>query len=362
MALGCSSASTNTNTDAGDAGGGGAVAGGEYCTTDPQPRCTGIDRATCGVCVTPPAPPTPLERTRCDDTSRREYCREGAPGPAALGCYATRPTAGMSRPVTMWGNVRVFGNGGDSQHIRVTVYRVGADGMPGAMVGAAVTDVMGVGNGTEDVLDTQGQVMQTRRLGGYQIPNVPTETELIVVTEGDAADSTAQALWSHRIYDYNVMLRNDEIGRPAAPMGITGDAVNFRPRVISNGDWTAIPSAATLVTGIPTGHGAVAGEVHDCEDIRLTNAAVYSNPPPNFVNAVYFSDNDTNPLPDLSRQQRGTSLLGTYALLDANPGPVTVSALGYDAERRLVHLGSYRARVWPDAVTIVTFRGRRPWQ
>jgi hypothetical protein len=147
-----------------------------------------------------------------------------------------------------------------------------------------------------------------------------------------------------------------------APTGVTGRSVRFLPRVISNSDWTAIPATSTLTSGIAAGRGALAGEVHDCDDVRLANATVESSPRRAWDGpVVYFSENDTNPLPDLSREQRGTSLLGTYALLDVEPGAVRVSAVGYSSGQ-VVHLGSYRARIFPDSVTLVTFRGMRPWQ
>lgn len=380
-ATGCGQATTNTNVnDSGTSDGGtndsgtpaAGVTGDDYatCMGAAAPTCPASQSATCGVCVPRPRTTTgtpTLERTRCDDTIRREYCRSGDPGTPNLSCFEAghRPTAGTSQRVTMWGNVRVFGNGGNSDQIRITVYRPMADGTPGEMIGQTIAVITAPGNGMEDVYSpSRDRVLFSRNLGGYQIANVPTETELLVVTEGNPGDTTAAALWSHRIYDYNIMLRNDEVDVAMAPAGINGDhKVRFQPRVISNSDWSAIPSAATLVTGIPVGHGALAGEVHDCDDIRLANATVSSNPRPLFEGGtVYFSDNDTNPLPDTSRSLRGTSLLGTYALLDMAPGIVTAAAVGYNASQQLLHLGSYRARVFPDAVTIVTLRGLRPWQ
>ncbi|MEZ4393476.1 MAG: hypothetical protein R3A48_20600 [Polyangiales bacterium] len=351
---------------AGDSGFAGSLPGDDYCNT-PAGTCMGSEVSTCGVCIAPPTRRQAVRRTNCDDTQRREYCRTGDVGPANLSCFerANWPVAGASERVTMWGYVRVFGNGNDSQHIRVTVYRPNADGTPGEMIGTAVSDLAHPANGTEDVLSpTRDRVLFTRNLGGYHIENVPTETELLVVTEADAADSTARMLWSHKIYDFNVMLRNAEVNAEALPMNVPGARhVRFNARVISNGDWQSIPATSALTEGIGAGRGALAGEVHDCDDVRLANATVESRPRRVWDGpTVYFSDNDTNPLPDLSRGGIGTSLLGTYALLDLNAGPVTVVATGYDANMRLVHLGSYRARVFPDSVTIVTFRGLRPWQ
>lgn len=349
-----------------DSGRASSLPGDDYCNA-PRGMCPSAQVSTCGVCIAPPTRRTPLVRTNCDDTQRREYCRTGTVGPANLSCFdaANWPTAGTSERVTMWGTVRVFGNGNDSQHIRVTVYRPNPDGTPGEMIGSAVSELTHPANGTEDVLSpTRDRVLFTRNLGGYHIENVPTETELLVVTEADAADSTARMLWSHKIYDFNVMLRNAEVNAETAPMALPGTRrVRFNARVISNGDWQSIPATSALTEGIGAGRGALAGEVHDCDDVRLANATVESNPRRVWDGpTVYFSDNDTNPLPDLSRGGIGTSLLGTYALLDMNPGQVTVVATGYDNNMRLVHLGSYRARVFPDSVTIVTFRGLRPWQ
>ncbi|MBI5514394.1 MAG: hypothetical protein HY909_11535 [Deltaproteobacteria bacterium] len=363
----CSNTNTMTTSDASAAPSMAANEDYALCRGAPAPAmcASGSRVASCGVCIQRPNTRYPLARTRCDDTIRREYCVEAMGTAPNLGCFAPGAvTPGESRRVTMYGTFKVFGNGGDSHHVRITVYRPMADGSPGEMLGSTVSDIEAPGNATEDVYSpSRDRVIQTRRLGAYQLPNIPTETELLVVTEGDPADMTASALFSHRIYDYNIMLRNAEVDMPAAPMGVPGPAVRFDPRVLSNSDWQAIPSAATLVTGIPQGHGVLAGEVHDCDNVRLANAMVSSEPRQLWSGGtVYFSENDTNPLPDMSRNGRGTSLLGTYALLDMGPGPTTVAAVGVDTTGRLQHLGSYRARIYPDSVTVVTFRGLRPWQ
>ena len=382
LLLGCAcggSSTTLTTQDAGpdtgvsptdgaatDASGTTGLPGDEYCRSAPNPGCRGATVNTCGVCVTPSPRRDVLERTNCDDTQRREYCRSGTVGEPNLRCFqpGSYPTAGVSERVTMWGYVRVFGNGGDSQHIRISVHRVNDDGTPGEMLGTTVSDITNPAAGMEDVFSpSRDRVLFTRRTGGYSLPNIPTEIELVVVTEGDPTDTEASGLWSHRIYDYNFVLLNAEINALPAPTGITGRAARFLPRVISNSDWTAIPATSTLTSGITRGRGALAGEVHDCDDVRLANATVESTPHRAWDGpVVYFSENDTNPLPDLSREQRGTSLLGTYALLDVEPGPVRVAALGYNAAHQIVHVGSYRARIFPDSVTLVTFRGMRPWQ
>lgn len=282
--------------------------------------------------------------------------------PANLSCYtgfdpANPPQLEPSQMVTVWGVVDVFGTGGDADNIQVQIFAQNSDGSLGPMLGEAIARVSFYSE--EDVeLSSGGEVRQRRRLGGFKIDNIPTERPVVVRTQGDPN------FFGHPVYDYTVAIRNREINHPMPPpeMNITGPAVRIRPRTLANADWTTIPSTAALPTGIPAGHGVLAGEVHDCDDVRLSNAMVYSNPPPHFENTVYFSNNDTRPLPDTSRNNHGTQLLGLYALLDLDPGPVQIAALGYNSDGELVHVGSYRARIFPDAVTVVTLRGLRPWQ
>ncbi len=108
---------------------------------------------------------------------------------------------------------------------------------------------------------------------------------------------------------------------------------------------------------ITPGHGALAGEVHDCDDVRLINA-VADVDVPKFV-TTYFTDNEDNPLPDTAA--KATSTLALYSAVDIAPGPVVVGAAGV-IDGKLVGVGFFRARVFADAVTWVTFRGLRPFQ
>jgi hypothetical protein len=323
--------------------------------------------ATCGVCVTPPEDRMMdrLRRTPCANlTGTREYCDTMNPPTAPnLSCYtnfdpASPPPLATTQMDSVWGVVDVFGTGGNSDMIRVQIFNINADGTPGTMLGEATAMTSVAYHEEEDELNTQGMVTQHRLLGGFVIPNIPTERPVLVRTQGPAD------FFGHAIYDYTLAIRNDAVNMPMPPPEtmITGAAVKIRPRTISNSDWVTIPSTSTLPTGIPAGRGAIAGEVHDCDDVRLSNAVVYANPAPRFEPTVYFSDNDTNPLPDTSRSTHGTQLLGIYAMLDLAPGPLRISALGYDGSGALVHVGSYEARIFADSVTVVTIRGLRPWQ
>jgi hypothetical protein len=356
---------TDASTDGPSTAG---LPGETYCTGLPAPtRCPLGYRASCGVCVQVPqdAMNDRLRRTSCAELREPEYCDHANPPTAPnLSCFtgfdpANPPQGEAEQTVTVWGVVDVFGTGGDADDVNVQIFEVGADGAPGAMVGQATARVSVYSE--EDVeLNSDGTERQRRRLGGFKIENVRTEHPYIIRTQGDPST------FGHAIYDYTLAIRNRDIAMPdaraASALGITGMAVRIRPRTLANSDWTTIPSTAALPSGIPAGHGVIAGEVHDCDDVRLSNATVYTQPAPNYEDTVYFSNNDTHPLPDTSRNGHGTQLLGLYAILDVNPGPVRVAAIGYSPSGELVHVGSYAARVFPDSVTVVTLRGLRPWQ
>jgi hypothetical protein len=108
---------------------------------------------------------------------------------------------------------------------------------------------------------------------------------------------------------------------------------------------------------VTSGHGAVAGEVHDCQNLRVVNAVVDVDAQ-KFI-TTYFGDDEDDPLPDLNA--KSTSTLGLYAALDIVPGPVAVSAAGV-VDGELVGVGFLRVWVYPDAVTSATFRGMLGYQ
>jgi hypothetical protein len=327
------------------------------------------------VCVTPPGNPTRdvLSRLPCASLTVRnmvdpsfDYCDSAAmPAAPNLGCFnmATPPQQPTSMTVTVWGVVDVLGTGSDTNGVNVQFFEVNSDGTPGTMVGQATSDASMSSHYTEPetTVDASGGVIMSRTLGSFVIPGIMTDHRYIVRTQG------APTTYGHAVYDYTIAIHGTHVNMPMPPaaLSITGPAVYLRPRAISNSDWVTLPSFATLTSGIPTGHGAIAGEVHDCDDVRLANATLYSEPQPNFQGTVYFSDSPTMPIPDTSRATDGTALLGIWALLDLNPGPVRISALGYQgtgANQQLVHVGSYSARVFADSVTLVVLRGLQPWQ
>jgi hypothetical protein len=298
-------------------------------------------------------------------TPARDYCVDGASGMAPdLSCMMTPLTRGTPQMVTLWGVVDIFANGGNSDGITVEVFQEGAGGALGAMVGSYTsttnTEAGATAHCDEDeiLVDSSGVATgESRRLGFFHIENVPTETPLIVRTMGDSG------LWSP-LYTYNFQILNSEIAPlPATTTACiagapTGMGFEYRMRVLSRNDYVSIPLTAGLASGIRSGHGALAGEIHDCADVRLEWAQVGMTGNP--MSKVYFNDIADNPLPDSSRTQ-GTSLLGLYSGLDIAPGPVDVSAVGY-VGGQTVSLGYYHAQVFADAVTVVSLRGLRATQ
>src|SRR5206468_2523742 len=118
--------------------------------------------------------------------------------------------------------------------------------------------------------------------------------------------------------------------------------------------------AATVGATIKAGKGLIAGEVHDCGDVRLSGAMVDSDQPHD-SQMFYFTDNESDPLPDLNNKN-GTSRLGLFGAINFPTGtPIRLSAIGkYNGKDVL--LGTYVVQTYAGAVTAMSFRGRRPSQ
>ncbi len=291
-------------------------------------------------------------------TPDRDYCVDGPSGTAPdISCMMTPRTRGTPQAVMVYGVVDVFGNGPDANAINLTFYEEGPDGALGAMVAGAVASTASPCAEEEIEVDSAGAPTgESRTLGFFSVMLPATETPLILQTSGEPG------LWSS-LYTYNFVVLNDDVVTGAPPSGAcadtpTGARFEYRARVLARADYQSIPITAGLAGGVRAGNGAIAGEIHDCADVRLEYATVGVTGMP--IAKVYFNDIADNPLPSVARTQ-GTSLLGLYAGLDIAPGPVDVAAIGY-VDGRQVSLGWYRARIFPDAVTAVTLRGIRAHQ
>ena len=308
----------------------------------------------CGTFITlardPSGTPSEISRT----TSTDEYA---GTGPVDLGCFQMSgwPKEAATKTVKMKGFARNFANGCDSKGSKIEVYTVkrgGADdGLPGDLVGKAVTIVDGPCNNDAAcrlrVVEGKCKIGDERKERAFVYEGVPTETELIVKsTSADGMNGFTT------LYDYvfipNAVLKSDA----------GGDFWEHDVRVVVTGDYTVIPTTA-IGRQVTEGNGSVAGEIHDCGDVRVTGASVDISSKRAYRG--YFTDNEASPLPDPSRDSLGTSTLGLYSTIDIAPGPARVSAVGV-VGGKVVTLGYADVRVFPDAITAVTFRGFRPFQ
>jgi hypothetical protein len=349
-AYGCSSDGGSTSSSS---SGGGCVAlklaaNQEFCDTGEAPltSCSttihpGTKVEVCGAAVAEP----PAELKRTDDT--KEFAGTGAP---EVGCFdPTDPSypkaAGAPQMVTVEGLAKIFSHGDASTNLDVefwTVKRTGGadDGMPDKLIGMKITtpsDCSTADTGVETKVGTEPNVT-IRHECKYSYADVPTNTELLIVTRGDG--------WAP-LYDFNIYIPDAEVQNGTWTHNV---------RALAADDYTVIPQAA-IGHGITPGNGAIAGEVHDCGDVRVQNATVDTDAKRKIL--VYFTPDEDSPLPDQSAN--ATTRLGLYSALDVPQGPVNVSAVGLVGGKE-VTLGHFKAQIFPDSVTAVTFRGLRPFQ
>ncbi len=306
----------------------------EFCQATPSnPDCDGVTgeykNQVCGVPLKQP----PAELVRATDVD--EF---GGSGPPDVSCFAVAtypPPPGPSAPVTLRGHARIFSNGCESNNVTIEVFTVQPDGQLGQSIGSVTTPA----SCAEDGESTEFEDCGTRIECAYEIPNVPSETPLAVKTTGP--------LWQ-ALVAYNVYVPTSQI---------VDGAFEYDPRALAQDDYGLIAQVSPLGRPITAGNGAVAGEVHDCGDVRVANAVadvdVFKR------SLTYFSSNEDNPLPDVNAL--ATSQLGLYAVLDVAPGPATVAAAGL-VNGEVVTLGHHQVYVYPDTVTSLTFRGLRPTQ
>lgn len=282
---------------------------------------------------------TPLD-TLLRSANVEEY---GGTGDPDVGCfepdgYPEKP--GTPQTVTIKGTAKIFSHGCQSKNLTIEVYTVkrtgGADdGDLGSLIGTAVTTpddctVAGVQSDEEGCDPARYECT-------YEYTGVPTETELVIKTSGN--------LWTS-LYDYNIFIRNS-----AVQAGVWTHDV----RALASDDYGLISQTA-IGAPITSGHGAIAGEIHDCGDVRLINALVDVNVPRKVL--TYFGDDEAHPLPDLSG--RATSSLALYSAIDVDPGQASLGAAGKVKDGSVRGLGFLRVYVFPDSVTTVTFRGMSP--
>lgn len=386
----------------GGTGGGGGSGGGAV-------SCSGeFSTEHRGTCVVPPT--SPATRSACgDSTGISEYCDAAGTATPRLDCltedgYPAPIPMPQSRSATMAGTVKVFSAGGNSDGVKVEVFRASditsAESLGQATPVGSMTTALTQADidavpprvracPTKDVLDhppcskpttdcnpacnsalsasgagaqycSNGMCLDRQRYEAhYEIPNVPVDTALIVRTGGPmgAADTQWAPLVAFRV----VLSSTDPVCASETQLDCWEDADKTRyrylPNALSRNDYKVIPTSAGLSSGIPAGKGAVAGEVRDCDNVRVEFAQI--GVAPAATTFTYFNDNFFNTRPNLGRLSMGTDGLGLFSAFNVAPGSAKVAAVGL-VGGLVKTLGVAEVFVFPDTVTTVNINGGRP--
>lgn len=376
-----------TNNGAGVCAGSTRPANDDFChdTCVVQPKCDKRPIDSCCVVVGEPGQSAAnkyLKRT----TDTTEYS-DPSGSPPNLKCfdpdgYPEKPAASSAK-VKLIGELRPFANGGCGQYdlintegnawcaagsgcpsasahggVKIEVYTVkrtpgnpDTDGTLDQLIGSTVE-----ANDKMPVVQTPVKdscVDKIRFDRHYEYPDVPMNTELVIKTYGQG--------WAP-LYTYNVYVHEDDPDYDASAGTYT-----YKIRALAEDDFGTIPTAAIGKT-ITDGNGVIGGEVHDCDNVRLQFARVDVSA--NRLALEYFNDSEDDPLPQGSRREIGTGRTALYAAFDIQGGGATgtyarVAGTGLVPEgdgAKLVSLGYFDVRVYPDSVTSVTLRGLRPFQ
>ncbi len=353
-----------------------------------------------GQCLFPPT--APAARTQCGDVT--EYCDKTGVTTPNLACL-TNPVVPPSGPatVTLTGFVHAFSSGPDSKGTSVAIYDAAA--LKAASSPSGVTPIATLTNltldpATQRACDTDGTKGCSIPLAGgctvptcadglnghadqqkycyddgasgvcsdrlrwearYTIPNVPTNKQLVISSTG--ANGMSDQVWA-TVFAWNVFLSTadpDCKDLSSTDCWDKTDAQNPKYQLnvsaLSQSDYVNIPQTAGLSGGIPMGQGAVAGEIHDCDNIRIANVTVGVTPPA--ARFTYFNGDPIKTIPDASRL--ATDRLGLYAGLSLTPGTASVVAGGLlSAGATLTSFGTFDAHAFPDSVTIVNVNGGKP--
>ncbi len=366
-------------------------------TDMPQSGCTVFGKS----CL-----PTPLAaavRTPCGQVT--EFCDAAAnptPNLTCLGQTGGTPPAGPAK-VTLTGFVHPFSSGPNSNDLTVQVFDAAAitggadpatatpiaqttvtldpatqracdmDAAKGCSLPSATGCALPVCNDglsgrtdntkyCRDLGNGMGECSARLRWEArYNIDNVPTNTQLVlrVTGPGGKPDST----WATTVA-FNIELST---GDPACkgPLDVyCFDTTNpaapkyqLNASALSQSDYVKIPTSAGLGGGISVGLGGVAGEVHDCDNVRVGNVQVGVSPAGDRF--TYFNGDPIKTLPDSARSD-GTDRLGLYASLNVKPGPVEVETGGVSSVGApMTSFGKFTGIVYPNTVSIITINGGR---
>ncbi|MDB4964828.1 MAG: hypothetical protein JWN44_517 [Myxococcales bacterium] len=341
-------------------------------------------------------------RTQCGDVT--EYCDTSGNVVPNLGCLTAPSTTRPSTPakVTLTGFVHVFSSGPDSNNVTVQVFDAASlasgldpgngvqtigtlkatldpatqracdvDGTKGCSIPLSTGCTLPVCNDGQNGHQDDHKYCRDNGAGGecserlrwesrYAIPNVPTNKQLVIRVSGP--NGASDATWATTVA-FNVFLSTSDracTSKSDTDCLDTTDAANPKYQLnassLSKADYVNIPTISGLSGGVTAGQGAVAGEVHDCDNFRVANVSVLTTPSADRF--TYFNGNPVKTLPDASRASVGTDKLGLFAALNVKPGKVKIEAAGAAAAAGpLVSFGAFDAFVYANTVSIVNVNG-----
>jgi hypothetical protein len=162
----------------------------------------------------------------------------------------------------------------------------------------------------------------------YNITNVPLNRALVVRIVGPGG--VANTSW------VQVIVWNLRFSSTARTCNGDGDSNCFKqgdPTVyqldletMAQADWIRLAQQSGLISGVPNGAGAILGEVHDCDDVRVSNVSVAVRPSAALIS--YFQGDPLTLKPDVSRALVGTDPLGRFAAWGVPAGRVTIDSAG----------------------------------
>jgi hypothetical protein len=301
-------------------------------------------------CTWVAAPHDPL----ADGVNLHRYSTTNVNAKPDLSCLTNPGTLGTPQMVTLTGYVWLFSSGVDSSNVEVSVFTENTPTTPDGSISNSPIS-MPYTTSMMDPIDPVDTTWNSECPNGcsyrqYTIQNVPTETPLVIRTSDGGMMQWAT------LYDYNVYIPNS---------GVMNGSFSYDATAVAGPDLATV--AGTVGLTIENGLGLLAGEVHDCSDIRLSGATVETAPGGSSQShqgpMFYFTTDESNPLPSL--EAGDTSDLSLFGAMNLQPGmPIRVTAVGQDPMNagQFLMLGTYVVQMYPGAVTAVALRGRRPWQ
>ncbi len=179
----------------------------------------------------------------------------------------------------------------------------------------------------------------------YTIAHVPTNVELAIRVTGP--NGMASSPWANTMNANVILLTTDRACTSAGDSGCldtstTPTSYRLDVEVVSQADYENLPAAAQGI--ISKGHGAIFGELHDCDDVRVGNVIVGTQP--ESQRFTYYNGDPIHTAPDIIRFPMGTDRLGKFAAIDFAPGACRRADQWSDCRRPAPHARSAGSTRW----------------